>query len=68
VEHREHLDQDRKGLRGSDLALRRDLRRPDHRDAAVDDPARLDLREPQPWQYMTPAELYAYIGTMQKDR
>ena len=49
--------------------LIRRIRRGRRDDApAVDGPAGHHLREPQPWQYMTPAELIAEIGGMQKDR
>jgi hypothetical protein len=34
----------------------------------VDDPVRVDLRKPQPWQFMSAAELIAEIGRMQKER
>lgn len=49
-----------------DLGVRRRGGR-DH-DADVDDPVRVDLRKPQPWQFMSAAELIAEIGRMQKER
>ena len=53
-------------LRTLDLGVDRRGGHPDH--ARVDDPAGLDLRKPQPWQFMSAAELIAEIGRMQKER
>ena len=55
-------------LRRTRMDRRGDCRRSLPDDARLDDPARLDLRHPQPWQTMTTAELIAEIGRMEKDR